>query len=99
MAKNTTFQLDITSAGLEILQSMAMQPVDKAASAIANRAQSMASSMSGENITFGTGSRVGVIKTGKRAIATVAAVDADDKHRSYIAHTALVKALDAGRAN
>lgn len=97
MAKKTTFQLDITQAGLEVLQTMAMQPVERAANAIASRAQSMAASMSGEDIIFGTGSRVGIIKTGKRAIATVAAADTGDKHRSYIAHTVLVKALDAGR--
>jgi hypothetical protein len=95
----TTFQLDTTDAGKVILQTIAMTAVEKSANAIASRASSMASSQSRDPIVFGTSSEVGTIKKGKRAIATVAAVNVNDNRSSYLAHIALVKAIDAGRIN
>jgi hypothetical protein len=99
MSNKVTFQLDTSSAGRLILQNLAVDIVDKAANAIASRAQSMASNMTTEGITFGTNSRIGRIKVGERAIATVAPIDANDRHRAYLAYIALLKAKDAGRVN
>lgn len=99
MAKDTTFQLDISGAGQEILQQLAMQPVEQAAARIAARAQGMASSQGAPGIIFGVGSRVGQIKVGQRAIATVAAANANNEFETNIAFGALAKARDAGRLN
>lgn len=97
MANDTSFQLDISGAGREILQQLAMQPVEQAAARIAARAQGMAASQGAPNIIFGTGSRVGMIKVGQRAIATVAAANLNDEYEANIAFGALAKARDAGR--
>lgn len=91
-----TFQLDLTEAGLQILQGMAMPVVKQSADAIAARARSMASSMSSEAIGFDTTTHVGTLRQGTRAIATVAA-NGLDEHQAYIAHMALTKSKDAGQ--
>lgn len=94
MADN--FYLDTSAAGLEVLQGLAMPVVQRSAAAIAARARSMAGEMSSETIAFETTSRVGTIKQGTRAIATVTASGLD-AHQSYIADVALKKSKDAGR--
>lgn len=95
MAKDTTFQLDITEAGLEILQDMAMSAVDQSASAIASRAQSISDGM-GSGIIFGVNSKVGVIKRGSRAIAIVAAAGVENTRDAYVSYISLLKGRDAG---
>lgn len=99
MADNTTFVLDITAAGKEILQDMAADIVAQSGAAIMERANRMANSLSTEAPGFGISSKVGLNRggTGERAITTVTANDTGDAHQAYIARMALVKAIDAGR--
>lgn len=95
MSKDVSFFLD-TLAAQEILTKMAMPVVKQKADAIAARATSMAGSMSKNppNITVST--RVGTVKRGLRAIATITA-EGRDAHQSYIGHYVLSRAKDAGR--
>ena len=95
MSKDVSFAMD-TKGGEEILQSMMMPVVKQKADAIAARAQSMASSMSKTppNITVTT--KIGTIKRGVRAIATIAA-EGNNAHQNYIGHYVLARAKDAGR--
>lgn len=95
MAKDVTFSLDPVG-GEDILQRMMMPVVKQKADAIAARAQGMAGSMTSKPPTISVSTKVGTIKRGVRAIATIAAV-ADNKPSSYIGHMALAKAKDAGR--
>lgn len=99
MANNATFQLDISGAGKTILQEMAADIVRSSGQAIMDRANGMASSQSKEAPGFELHSSVGVIKTGRRAIATVKAKETDSIHGAYVARLALTKAKDAGRVN
>lgn len=93
---DATFQLDITAAGMEILQGLALPLVKQSGEAIAARARSIAGEMSSEAIGFDTDTKVGTITNGQRAIATVAASGLND-HQAYIAHMALLKSKDAGQ--
>ena len=95
MSKDVSFFLD-TLAAQEILTKMAMPVVKQKADAIAARASSMAGSMSKNppNITVST--RIGTVKRGVRAIATVTA-EGRDAHQNYIGHYVLSRAKDAGR--
>lgn len=95
MSKDVSFAMD-TKGGEEILQSMMMPTVKMKADAIAARATSMAGSMSKRppNITVTT--KIGTIKRGVRAIATISA-EGRDKHQTYIGHYVLARAKDAGR--
>lgn len=95
MSKDVSFAMDI-KGGEEILQSMMMPTVKAKADAIAARATSMAGSMSKRppNITVTT--KIGTIKRGVRAIATISA-EGRDKHQTYIGHYVLARAKDAGR--
>lgn len=95
MSKDVSFALD-PKGGEEILQGMMMPTVKQKADAIAARAQSMAGSMSNHppNITVTT--KIGTIKRGVRAIATIGA-EGRDAHQSYIGHYVLSRAKDAGR--
>lgn len=95
MAKDVSFQLD-PKGGETILQSMMMPTVKQRADAIAARAQSIAGSMSSNPPTISVTSKVGTIKRGQRAIATIQA-EGDDAHENYIGHVALAKSRDAGR--
>ena len=97
MAADTTFVLDITAAGEQILQDMAAEIVAQSGQAIKERAEGMAASMSTNPPTFESSSRVGTIKKGERAITTITANDTGDAHQNYVAHEVLVKAKDAGR--
>lgn len=95
MSKDVSFYLD-TVAAEEILTRMAMPVVKQKADAIAARATSMAGSMSKDppNITVST--RIGTVKRGVRAIATITA-EGKDAHQNYIGHYVLARAKDAGR--
>jgi hypothetical protein len=93
--KDVSFQLD-QSGGAEILQNMVMPTIQQSADAISARAGSMASSQSSDPPTFEVSSRVGVIRRGERAIATIKA-NSQNPHQDFIAHDVLVKAKDAGR--
>lgn len=75
---------------------MSASIVEQSADAIAQRAQSMAGSMSSQPINITVEKSVGTIRRGKRYIAKVSAVGANP-HASYIGHQALQKARDAGR--
>jgi len=95
MSKDVSFSMD-TKGGEEILQSMMMPTVKQKADAIAARAQSMAGSMTRQPPTISVSTKVGTIKRGVRAIATIAA-EGDDAHQNYIGHYVLARAKDAGR--
>lgn len=95
MVKDVSFQLD-PAGGAEVLQNMMQPTIKQAGEAIAARAKSMAQSQTSNppNITVST--KVGIIKRGQRAIATIKS-DGNDAHSNYIGHKALAKARDAGR--
>ena len=95
--KEVTFQLD-TQAANQILTGLAMATVSRSTNAIAQRAQSMAGSISSTPPEFTVTTQVGTIRKGKRAIGRVAAHYKDARQR-YVASTALAKAKDAGRVN
>lgn len=97
MSKDVTFQLDIAAAS-EILTDMVYPVIEKSGQAIAERARSMASSISTDppEITVSTSVRVNKGGKGQRAIATITATGRD-AHQNYVGHTALAKAKDAGR--
>lgn len=80
------------------MEKLAMSTVERSANAIAQRARSMASSISSDPPTITVSTTVGTIKRGTRAIATVRA-QGKDSHENYIGHVALSKAKDAGRVN
>jgi len=95
MAKDVSFSLD-PKGGEAILQTMMMPTVKQRAEAIAARARSMTSSMTSNPPVISVSTRLGTIKRGVRAIATVSA-EGDDAHANYVGHVALAKAKDAGR--
>lgn len=95
MSKDVSFFLD-TLAAQEILTKMAMPVVKQKADAIAARAASMAGSMSSNPPSITVSTRVGTVKRGVRAIATITA-DGRNAHQNYIGHYVLARAKDAGR--
>lgn len=95
MSSDTSFYLD-TAAAEEILTKMAMPVVKQKADAIAQRAQSMAGSMSKTPPTISVTTRIGTVKRGVRAIAEIKA-DGKNAHQNYIGHYVLARAKDAGR--
>lgn len=95
MAKDVSFSLD-PKGGETILQTMMMPTVKQRAEAIAARARSMTGSMTSNPPVISVSTRLGTIKRGVRAIATVSA-QGDDAHANYVGHVALAKAKDAGR--
>lgn len=98
MVKDISFQLDISGAGEDVLQSMALQPARQAAEAIAARAGGMAAGLDTDPPSFQVYSSVGTIKRGQRAIATIRA-NANNPRQRYVAREALLKSKDAGRLN
>lgn len=97
MSKDVTFALD-PSGGEEILQRMAMPIVKQSADAIAARATSMAGSMSSKPPAITVQTKVGTIRRGVRAIATIQA-EGSDARSNYIGWYALSRSKDAGRVN
>lgn len=95
MVRDITFQLD-PAGGAEILQNMMLPTIKQAGDAIAARAQSMAQSQSSNPPSITVSTKVGTIKRGQRAIATIQA-SGIDAHSNYIGHTVLAKSKDAGR--
>lgn len=95
MSKDVSFAMD-TKGGEEILQSMMMPTVKQKADAIAARAQSMAGSMSKTPPSILVTTKIGTIKRGVRAIATISA-EGRNAHQNYIGHYVLARAKDAGR--
>ena len=95
MSKDVSFYLD-TLAAQEILTKMAMPVVKQKADAIAARASSMAGSMSSDPPSISVTTRIGTVKRGVRAIATITA-EGKDAHQNYIGHYVLARAKDAGR--
>lgn len=95
MSADTSFYLD-TAAAEEILTVMAMPVVKQKAEAIAQRAQSMAGSMSKTPPNIQVTTRIGTVKRGVRAIAEITA-QGKNAHQNYIGHYVLARAKDAGR--
>lgn len=95
MSSDTSFYLD-TAAAEEILTVMAMPVVKQKAEAIAQRAASMAGSMSKTPPNFSVTTRIGTVKRGVRAIAEIKA-EGKNAHQNYIGHYVLARAKDAGR--
>lgn len=95
MAKDVSFSLD-PSGGEQILAKMAMPLVKQSAEAIAARARGMAASMSSNPPSITVTTKVGTIRRGVRAIATIKA-EGNNSHSNYIGHVALTKSRDAGR--
>jgi len=95
MSKDVSFSLD-PKGGETILQTMMMPTVKQRADAIASRARSMASSMSSNPPIITVSTKIGTIKRGVRAIATISA-DGENAHENYIGHVVLAKSKDAGR--
>lgn len=95
MSSDIKFSLDV-KGGEDILQKMAAPIVKTSADAIADRATSMASSMTKTPPSITVETKVGTIKRGVRAIATVRATGID-KHSLYIGRQAIIKSKDAGR--
>lgn len=58
----------------------------------------MASSMTSNPPTITVSLKVGTIKRGLRAIATISA-EGNDPHSNYVGHLALAKGRDAGRVS
>lgn len=96
MAKDVTFQLD-PHGGAEVLQQMMMPTIKKAGEAIAARAQSMAGGVTSNPPKISVSTKVGIIRRGERAIATIVA-NGNNAHANYIGHMVLAKSKDAGRA-
>lgn len=95
MSKDVSFVMDLVG-GQEILTNMAAAQVKASADAIAQRAQSMAGSMSSDPPEITVSTKIGTIRKGVRAIATITA-NGRDEHQTYIGAMALTKAKDAGR--
>lgn len=95
MSRDVSFSLD-TTGGAEILQSMMMPTIKERADALAARAQSMASSMTSNPPEISVSTKIGTIRRGTRAIATITA-SGRDAHANYIGHQVLAKAKDAAR--
>lgn len=95
MSRDTSFFLD-TVAAEEILTVMAMPVVKQKADAIAQRAASMAGSMSKNPPNISVSTRIGTVKRGVRAIAEIKA-EGRNAHQNYIGHYVLARAKDAGR--
>lgn len=95
MSTDVSFSLDTVAAG-EILTSMVAPVLKQSAEAIASRARSMAGSLTSNPPDITVTESVGVVKRGRRAIATITATG-DDAHSNYVGHQALAKAKDAGR--
>jgi hypothetical protein len=95
MSKDVSFSLD-ARGGQDILTSMAAPVIRQSAEAIAARATSIASSMSNNPPNITIEAKVGIIKRGMRAIATIKA-QGSNAHENYIGRMALTKAKDAGR--
>ncbi len=93
--KDVSFALD-TKEGSRILQEMAMPVVKKSAEAISSRANGIASSISSQAPSFEVTTKVGTIRRGTRAIATVKS-NGRNARQNYVAHVALSKAKDAGK--
>ena len=97
MSKDVTFALDPTG-GEEILQRMSMATVKQSAEAIASRARGMAGTLSSNPPAITVETKVGTIKRGVRAIATIKA-EGNDARQNYVGWVALSKSKDAGRVN
>lgn len=97
MSKDVSFALD-TKGGETILQSMMMPTVKERAEAIASRARSMAGSLTSDPPEITVTTKIGTIRKGVRAIATIKADGGGDPHAAYIANTVLAKSKDAGRS-
>ncbi len=95
MSKDVSFSLD-PSGGRQILESMAAPIVKQSGEAIASRARAMAGSMSSNPPEITVSTKVGTIRRGTRAIATVSA-RGDNEHANYIGFQALARSKDAGR--
>lgn len=96
MSKDVSFSLDI-GGGQTILTEMVAPLIRTSTEAIAQRARSMASSISSDPPTIETTTSIRASsRGGARIVGIVRSVGSDD-HQNYIGYTALAKAKDAGR--
>lgn len=95
MSRDVSFSLDAQAASV-ILTDMVAPLIQQSGNAIAARANSIAGSMSSDPPSITVDHSVGVVKRGRRAIATVT-VHGKNAHQNYIGRVALLKARDAGR--
>ena len=97
MSKDVSFALD-TKGGENILQTMMMPTVKERADAMAARARSMANSLTSNPPEIAVTTKIGTIRKGVRAIATISASGGGDAHAAYIGNMVLAKSKDAGRS-
>lgn len=97
MSSDVSFALD-PSGGEDILQIMAMPIVKQSADAIAARATGMAGSLSSKPPAITVETKIGTIRRGVRAIATIKA-EGNSARQNYVGWLALSKSKDAGRVN
>lgn len=95
MSSDVDFYLD-TAAASVILTDMVAPVIKQKAEAIANRARSMAGSMSSDPPEITVTNTVTTVKKGARAVAYITA-HGNDAHQNYIGAMALAKSKDAGR--
>lgn len=96
MSSDVSFYLD-PAGGQDILTNMVAPTIQKSAEAIAQRARSMASSISSEPPTISVTMTTRASKLGGGRAVGVVTSKGEDAHQNHVGYMALRKALDAGR--
>lgn len=96
MSKDVSFSLDI-GGGQQILTEMVAPTIRASTEAIAQRARSMASSISSNPPSIETSTTMRASKLGGGRIVGIVRATGSDAHQNYVGYTALAKAKDAGR--
>lgn len=96
MSKDVSFYLDL-AGGRQILTDMVRPTIEKSAEAIANRARSMASSISSDPPEITVTTVIQPSKKGGARVAGLVRAKGIDAHQNYVGFKALAKAKDAGR--
>lgn len=100
MSRDVSFSMNTgAGGGRDIIQQMAMPMVVKSAQAIADRAQSISSSITSHPPKLEVSSYVGLPnkRQGTRAVAEIIATDVYTEHQFYSGLQAVRKSIDAGR--
>jgi len=96
MSDDVSFHLDL-AGGQEILTKMVEPVIKQSAEAIAQRARSMAGSLSSEPPEITVSTEIRPSKKGGARVVGVIRATGRDAHQNYIGYKALAKAKDAGR--
>ena len=96
MSNDVSFHLDL-GGGQEILTKMVEPVIKQSAEAIAQRARSMAGSISDEPPVISVSTEIRPSKRGGARVVGVVRATGRNAHQNYIGHKALAKAKDAGR--